>query len=69
MAKLTAHRYGKARVRVLKILRDGPVHALKDLDVALSERCCTLAAMPEVIKAATHFAWWPAATPPSSPAH
>ena len=42
---------------------------LKDLDVALSERCCTLAAMPEVIKAATHFAWWPAATPPSSPAH
>jgi len=25
--------------------------------------------MPEVIKAATHFAWWPAATPPSSPAH
>ena len=42
---------------------------LEDLDVALSERCCTLAAMPEVIKAATHFAWWPAATPPSSPAH
>ena len=34
MAKLTAHRYGKARVRVLKVLRDGPVHALKDLDVA-----------------------------------
>jgi urate oxidase len=34
MAKLTAHRYGKARVRVLKILRDGPVHTLKDLDVA-----------------------------------
>ena len=27
----------------------------KDLDVALSERCCTLAAMPEVIKAATHL--------------
>ena len=34
MAKLTAHRYGKARVRVLKILRDGPVHSLKDLEVA-----------------------------------
>ncbi|MFL6521229.1 MAG: factor-independent urate hydroxylase [Chthoniobacterales bacterium] len=34
MAKLTAHRYGKARVRVLKILRDGPVHTLKDLEVA-----------------------------------
>src|SRR5580765_771789 len=34
MAKLTAHRYGKARVRVLKILRDGPVHTLKDLDVS-----------------------------------
>jgi urate oxidase len=34
MAKLIGHRYGKARVRVLKILRDGPVHTLKDLDVA-----------------------------------
>jgi urate oxidase len=34
MAKLTGHRYGKARVRVLKILRDGPVHTLKDLEVA-----------------------------------
>jgi urate oxidase len=34
MAKLTGHRYGKARVRVMKILRDGPVHTLKDLDVA-----------------------------------
>src|SRR6478609_8580670 len=42
---------------------------LKDLDAALSERCRTLADMPEVIKAATHFAWWPAVTPPSSPAH
>src|SRR3954447_15410922 len=30
---------------------------LKDLDAALSERCRTLADMPEVIKAATHFAW------------
>jgi urate oxidase len=35
MAKLTGHRYGKARVRVLKILRDGPVHTLKDLEVAV----------------------------------
>jgi urate oxidase len=34
MAKLTGHRYGKARVRVMKILRDGAVHTLKDLDVA-----------------------------------
>jgi urate oxidase len=34
MAKLTGHRYGKARVRVLKILREGMVHALKDLEVA-----------------------------------
>ena len=34
MAKLTGSHYGKARVRVLKILRDGPIHTLKDLDVA-----------------------------------
>src|SRR5256885_14493856 len=34
MAKLTAHGYGKARVRVLKILRDDPVHTLEHLDVA-----------------------------------
>ena len=34
MAKLTGHRYGKARVRVMKILRDGPMHTLKDLEVA-----------------------------------
>ena len=42
---------------------------LKDLDAALSERCRTLATMPEVIKAATGFAWWPAAAPPSPSAH
>src|SRR4051794_10514131 len=42
---------------------------LKDLDAALSERCRTLADMPEVIKAATHFGWWPAVTPTSPPAH
>jgi urate oxidase len=34
MAKLTGHRYGKARVRLMKILREGPVHTLKDLEVA-----------------------------------
>src|SRR3982751_6723501 len=34
MAKLTGHRYGKARVRVLKIFSDGPLHILKDLEVA-----------------------------------
>ena len=38
---------------------------LKDLDAALSERCCTLAAMPDVIKAETRFGWWPAAAPAS----
>ena len=37
--------------------------SLKDLDAALRERCRTLAATPEVIKAATHFGWWPAASP------
>jgi hypothetical protein len=36
---------------------------LADLDAALSARCRTLAAMPDVIKAATHFGWWPAAIP------
>jgi urate oxidase len=34
MAKLTGHRYGKARVRVMKILREKTVHTLKDLEVA-----------------------------------
>jgi DDE superfamily endonuclease len=43
--------------------------SLKDLDAALSERCRTLADMPGVIKAATHFAWWPAVTPPSPSPH
>ena len=36
---------------------------LKDLDAALSERCRTLADMPDAIKAATSFGWWPAAVP------
>lgn len=33
MAKLTASRYGKARVRVLKILREGATHTIKEIDV------------------------------------
>ena len=33
MAKLISQRYGKARVRVLKILRDGPIHTIKEIDV------------------------------------
>ncbi len=36
---------------------------LADLDAALSERCRALAASPEVIKAATHFGWWPVTLP------
>ncbi len=32
MAKLISHRYGKARVRVLKILRDGPIHTIREID-------------------------------------
>lgn len=35
-AKLTAHRYGKSRVRVLKILRDGGTHSIKELEVAVA---------------------------------
>lgn len=34
--KLTHHQYGKARVRVLKVLRNGARHSLKELDVAVS---------------------------------
>ncbi len=33
MPKLVGHRYGKARVRVLKILREEKTHHLKDLEV------------------------------------
>ena len=29
--KLSAHRYGKSRVRVLKVLRDGDLHTIKEL--------------------------------------
>ena len=34
--KLTHHQYGKARVRVLKVLRAGKVHTLKELDIAVA---------------------------------
>ena len=32
---LVEQRYGKSRVRVLKILRDGETHRIKELDVAV----------------------------------
>jgi urate oxidase len=32
---LTANRYGKARVRVLKILREGPIHTIKEIEIAV----------------------------------
>lgn len=35
-AKLLDHRYGKSRVRVLKILRHGTTHSIKELDVAVA---------------------------------
>jgi urate oxidase len=35
-AKLIAHRYGKSRVRVLKVLRDGATHTIKELEVAVA---------------------------------
>ena len=34
--RLVDHRYGKSRVRVLKVLRDGPMHTVKELDVAVA---------------------------------
>jgi urate oxidase len=34
--KLVHHRYGKSRVRVMKILRDGAEHTIKELDVAVA---------------------------------
>jgi urate oxidase len=34
--KLTAHRYGKNRVRVMKVLRDGAVHTVKELTVSIA---------------------------------
>lgn len=35
MAKLTGHRYGKAKVRVMKILREAEWHTLKELEVSV----------------------------------
>src|SRR6266403_5741447 len=35
MPKLIAHQYGKARVRVLKVLRDGATHRVKEIDAAV----------------------------------
>ena len=35
-AKLVAHQYGKSRVRVMKILRDGVTHTIKELNVAVA---------------------------------
>ena len=34
--KLIQHQYGKARVRVLKVTRDGKQHSLKELDVSVA---------------------------------
>ncbi|MBA3273220.1 MAG: urate oxidase, partial [Chthoniobacterales bacterium] len=31
--KLLSNRYGKARVRVMKILREGATHTIKEIDV------------------------------------
>jgi hypothetical protein len=34
--KLSSHRYGKSRVRVMKVLRKGATHTLKELDVSVA---------------------------------
>jgi len=34
--KLIRHNYGKARVRIMKVTRQGPKHSLKELEVAVS---------------------------------
>ena len=34
--RLSAHGYGKSRVRVLKVLREGATHSIKELDVAVA---------------------------------
>ena len=34
MAKLMGHRYGKAQVRVLKILREGAIHTIREVEVS-----------------------------------
>lgn len=33
--KLISHRYGKGRVRVMKVLRDGPIHSIKELTASI----------------------------------
>ena len=33
--KLLHHNYGKARIRVMKVTRDGPQHSLKELDISV----------------------------------
>jgi urate oxidase len=35
IVKLAAHRYGKSRVRIMKILRDGPVHTVRELTASV----------------------------------
>jgi urate oxidase len=35
MAKLSGHRYGKAKVRVMKILREAEWHTLKDVEIVV----------------------------------
>jgi urate oxidase len=35
LVKLTAHRYGKNRVRLLKVLREGDVHTVKELSAGV----------------------------------
>ena len=32
---------------------------LDELEAVLAQRCCTLSAMPEVVRGRTHFHWWP----------
>jgi urate oxidase len=34
--KLTAHRYGKDRVRVMKVLRDGVTHSIRELSASIA---------------------------------
>lgn len=34
--KLQSQHYGKSRVRVMKVLRNGPTHSIKELDVSVS---------------------------------
>lgn len=35
-AKLVSHQYGKSRVRVMKLIREGATHTIKELDVAIA---------------------------------